>query len=68
VHTGIALVTGTEDRQWVYPAMTRGTDTNLAFVFTTPARPADPACGRRGRQGQSPPQPPLIPLRHISAT
>ena len=47
VHTGIALVTGTEDRQWLYPAMTRGTDTNLAFVFTTPARPADPQPGAR---------------------
>ncbi len=47
VHTGIALVTGTEDRQWLYPAMTRGTDTNLAFVFTTRARPADPQPGIR---------------------
>jgi hypothetical protein len=47
VHTGIALVTGTEDRQWLYPAMTRGTDTNLAFAFTTPARPADPQPGTR---------------------
>ena len=47
VHTGIALITGTEDRQWLYPAMTRGTDTNLAFVFTTPARPADPQPGTR---------------------
>jgi hypothetical protein len=47
VHTGIALVTGAEDRQWLYPAMTRGTDANLAFVFTTPARPADPAPGTR---------------------
>ena len=46
VHTGIALVTGTEDRQWLYPAMTRGTDTNLAFVFTTPAA-ADPRPGTR---------------------
>ena len=45
VHTGIALVTGGEDRQWLYPAMTRGTDTNMAFVFTTPARPADPRSG-----------------------
>jgi hypothetical protein len=27
--------------------MTRGTDTNLAFAFTTPARPADPAPGTR---------------------
>ena len=47
VHTGIALVTGSEDRQWLYPAMTRGTDTNLAYVFTTPARPADPRPGTR---------------------
>src|SRR6185312_5816368 len=47
VHTGIALVTGTEDRQWLYPALTRGTDANLAFVFTTPARPADPQPGSR---------------------
>jgi conjugative relaxase-like TrwC/TraI family protein len=47
VHTGIALVTSTEDRQWLYPAMTRGTDTNLAYVFTTPARPADPQPGTR---------------------
>jgi conjugative relaxase-like TrwC/TraI family protein len=47
VHTGVALVTGTEDRQWLYPAMTRGTDTNLAIVFTTPARPADPQPGTR---------------------
>ena len=47
VHTGFALVTGTEDRQWLYPAMTRGTDVNLAFVFTTPARPADPQPGAR---------------------
>ena len=47
VHTGIALVTGAEDRQWLYPAMTRGTDANLAFVFTTPARPADPQPGTR---------------------
>ena len=70
VHTGIALVTGNEDRQWLYPAMTRGTDANLAFVFTTPARPADPAPGTRAapeldrydrirleRQGLMPAQP-----------
>ena len=47
VHTGIALVTGSEDRQWLYPAMTRGTEHNMAFVFTTPARPADPQPGTR---------------------
>jgi hypothetical protein len=74
VHSGIALVTGTEDRQWLYPAMTRGTDTNLAFVFTTPARPADPQPGarpapeldcydriRRERAGYLPPPSPSSP-------
>jgi hypothetical protein len=45
VHTGIALVTGNEDRQWLYPAITRGTDANLAFVFTTPPNVSDPAPG-----------------------
>jgi hypothetical protein len=47
VHTGIALVTGGETRQWLYPAMTRGTDTNLAFVFTSPPQPAEPQPGTR---------------------
>ncbi len=47
VHTGIALVTGSEDRQWLYPAMTRGTNANIAYVFTTPARLADPVPGTR---------------------
>ena len=47
VHTGIALVTGNEDRHWLYPAMTRGTDANLAFVFTTPPKVADPQPGTR---------------------
>jgi hypothetical protein len=70
VHTGIALVTGNEDRQWLYPAMTRGTDANLAFVFTTPPKVADPRPGtraapeldryeriRREREGLLPTQP-----------
>jgi TrwC relaxase/AAA domain len=70
VHTGIALVTGAEDRQWLYPAMTRGTDANLALVFTTPPKAADPQPGtraapeldryeriRRERQGFLPAQP-----------
>jgi hypothetical protein len=47
VHTGIALVTGNEDRQWLYPAMTRGTDVNLAFVCTTPAQAAGLRPGTR---------------------
>jgi hypothetical protein len=47
VHTGLALVTGNEDRQSLYPAVTRGTENNIAFVFTTPARPADLQPGTR---------------------
>jgi conjugative relaxase-like TrwC/TraI family protein len=47
VHTGIALLTGNEDRHWLYPAMTRGTDANLAFVFITPPKAADPQPGTR---------------------
>jgi conjugative relaxase-like TrwC/TraI family protein len=47
VHTGITLVTGNEDRQWLYAAMTRGTDNNLIFVSTTPVKVADPAPGTR---------------------
>ena len=53
LHTGIALVTGAEDRQWLYPAMTRGTDANLAYVFTTPPTPADPQPGTRPAPGLS---------------
>jgi hypothetical protein len=47
VHTGITLVTGGEDRQWLYAALTRGTDNNLVFVSTTPAKVADPVQGTR---------------------
>jgi hypothetical protein len=47
VHTGITLVTGNEDRQWLYSAMTRGTHANLVYVSTTPAKVADPAPGTR---------------------
>jgi hypothetical protein len=47
VHTGITLITGGEDRQWLYAALTRGTDNNMVFVCTTPATVADPAAGTR---------------------
>ena len=47
VHTGITLVTGGEDRQWLYSALTRGTHNNLVYVSTTPAKVADPAPGTR---------------------
>ncbi len=47
VHTGLAVITGTEDRQHAYVALTRGTDMNMAYVFTLSPRRADPAPGPR---------------------
>jgi hypothetical protein len=44
---GIPLITGDENRQWLYVAMTRGTDGNFAFTFTRSARIADPVAGTR---------------------
>ncbi len=47
VHTGLAVITGTEDRQHAYVALTRGTDVNTAYVFTASPKRADPAPGPR---------------------
>jgi conjugative relaxase-like TrwC/TraI family protein len=47
VHTGLAVISGTEDRQHAYVALTRGTDSNMAYVFTMPPKLADPAPGPR---------------------
>jgi hypothetical protein len=47
VHTGLAVITGTEDRPHAYVALTRGTDTNMAYVFTLSPKIADPAPGPR---------------------
>jgi hypothetical protein len=47
VHTGLAVITGTEDRQHAYVALTRGTDANFAYVFTLSPKLADPAPGPR---------------------
>ena len=47
VKIGIPLLTGTESRQWLYVAMTRGTDGNWAIVFTKSARQAEPEAGTR---------------------
>jgi conjugative relaxase-like TrwC/TraI family protein len=47
VHTGLTVITGTEDRQHGYVALTRGTDANYAYVFTTSPKRADPAPGPR---------------------
>ncbi len=45
VTVGLAVIAGTEDRQHAYVALTRGTTTNLAYVFTQSPRHADPAPG-----------------------
>ena len=45
VHTGLAVITGTEDRQHAYVALTRGTDANLAYVFTVSPKRANPVPG-----------------------
>ena len=47
VHTGLAVITGTEDRQHAYVALTRGTDNNTAYVFTQSPKRADIAPGPR---------------------
>jgi len=47
VQIGIPVVTGTEDRQWLYVAMTRGAQSNKMIVFTQPVRTADPETGTR---------------------
>lgn len=44
---GLAVLTGTEDRQWMYVAMSRGTEFNTAIVFTRPPGVADPREGTR---------------------
>jgi len=36
VSVGLTVVTGAEDRQWLYSAMTRGADCNQVFAFTRP--------------------------------
>jgi hypothetical protein len=47
VHTGLAVITGTEDRQHAYVALTRGTDDNTAYVFTQSPKQAGPLPGPR---------------------
>ncbi len=47
VQSGIGLLAGTESRQWMYVAMTRGTEGNWAVAFTEPAKKAEPQAGTR---------------------
>ena len=60
VTAGLAVITGTEDRQHAYVALSRGTDVNLAYVFT--ASPNDRRPGPRPAPG--PRARPLRPPRH----
>ena len=45
------MLTGTEDRQHAYVALTRGTDVNTAYVFTLWPKRTYPAPGRRPAPG-----------------
>jgi hypothetical protein len=47
VHTGLAVITGTEDRQHAYVALSRGTSTNMAYVFMVSPKLADLVPGPR---------------------
>ena len=47
VTAGLAVIAGTEDRQHAYVALSRGTETNMAYVFTVSPKLADPAPGPR---------------------
>ena len=47
MYTGLAVITGTEDRPHAYVALTRGTTINIAYVFTVSPKRADPAPGPR---------------------
>jgi conjugative relaxase-like TrwC/TraI family protein len=47
VTAGLAVIAGTEDRQHAYVALSRGTDMNMAYVFTVLPKLADPVPGPR---------------------
>ena len=47
VTVGLAMITGTEDRQHAYVALSRGTDVNMTYVFTGSPKPADLVPGPR---------------------
>ena len=47
VHSGLELITGSEDRQGAYVGLSRGVEENLAFIATPSPRIADPTPGSR---------------------
>jgi hypothetical protein len=67
VTVGLAVITGTEDRQHAYVALTRGTQVNTSYVFTASPKTADPTPGPRPAPSSSasiaaPPPPAARPL------
>ena len=60
VTAGLTVITGTEDRQHAYVALTRGTDVNTAYVFTTSLETSGPGPGL----APGPRTRPLRPPRH----
>ena len=47
VTAGLAVITGTEDRQHAYVALSRGAETNMAYVFTVSPKLVDLVPGPR---------------------
>jgi AAA domain len=47
VHTALGVIAGTEDRQHAYVVLSRGTDTNMGYVFTLSPKLADLVPGPR---------------------
>jgi hypothetical protein len=47
VTAGLAVIAGTEDRQHAYVALSRGTEMNMAYVFSVSPKLADPVPGPR---------------------
>jgi conjugative relaxase-like TrwC/TraI family protein len=47
VTVGLSVITGAEERQHAYVSLSRGTEINLAYVFTASPRTADPVPGPR---------------------
>jgi hypothetical protein len=81
VAAGIGLFTGTEDRHWMYVALSRATEENIAIAFTETGRTADPQAGTRPapelarhhriqaeRAALSPPQPASMATEAREAT
>ena len=57
VTAGLAVITGTEDRQHAYVALSRGTDTNMAYVFTRVPEARRPGAGPAPGPGTGPLRP-----------